>query len=230
MDAAEPTVTFVKSRGMLFPKAGFLTGRPRKMLRLGAYEEREADAALSLVKPGDRVLELGAGIGFMSTLVATKRRVASVHCYEANPKLVRYIREVHVANGVVQAEVHNAVMAAESGPDLTFYERENFLASSLDKDSDPDSIVGEHAVARALLPEALERSEANVLICDIEGAESDVLPTADLSQLRAAVIELHPQWVGQSGVQAVFDAFHSAGLTYVPKASSKKVVAFAKGW
>ncbi len=44
------------------------------------------------------------------------------------------------------------------------------------------------------------------------------------------MVELHPQWIGQAGVQAVFDAFHKAGLTYYPKTSDKKVVTFLKGW
>ena len=57
-----------------------------------------------------------------------------------------------------------------------------------------------------------------------------LLPGADLSCLRAAVIELHPQWIGQDGVQKVFDAMHRAGLTYFPRASEGKVVTFLKGW
>jgi len=43
-----------------------------------------------------------------------------------------------------------------------------------------------------------------------------------------AVVELHPQWIGQSGVQAVFDAMHKAGLTYFPRLSQSKVVTFKK--
>ena len=50
------------------------------------------------------------------------------------------------------------------------------------------------------------------------------------SSLRVAIIELHPQWIGQSGVQAVFDAMSKAGLTYFPKASESKVVTFRKDW
>jgi hypothetical protein len=69
-----------------------------------------------------------------------------------------------------------------------------------------------------------------VLVCDIEGAEAELLPAGDWSGLRAAVVELHPQWIGQAGVQAVFDAMQRAGLTYFPRASQAKVVTFRKGW
>ncbi|HID08424.1 MAG TPA: FkbM family methyltransferase, partial [Armatimonadetes bacterium] len=39
-----------------------------------------------------------------------------------------------------------------------------------------------------------------------------------------------PQWIGQKGVQAVFDVLQSAGLTFFPKTSNKKVVAFLRDW
>ena len=76
----------------------------------------------------------------------------------------------------------------------------------------------------------LEEVRPEVLICDIEGGEAELLPAGDWSSLRAAVIELHPQWIGQSGVQAVFDAMQGAGLSYFPRASHGKVVTFRRGW
>jgi hypothetical protein len=67
-------------------------------------------------------------------------------------------------------------------------------------------------------------------ICDIEGAEADLIPLADLSTLRCAVLELHPQRFGSKGVKAVFDAMTAAGLTFCPKTSWKKVVTFGRDW
>ena len=87
----------------------------------------------------------------------------------------------------------------------------------------------EHVEVRAV-NEELARVAPTVLICDIEGAEADLLPAADLSGLRAAIVEVHPQWIGQAGVQAVFDAMNRGGLSYFPKASEGKVVTFRKGW
>jgi len=53
--------------------------------------------------------------------------------------------------------------------------------------------------------------QPTVLICDIEGAEADLIPQLDLSGLRAAVIETHPQWIGPEGINKVFRAFMDAG-------------------
>jgi hypothetical protein len=71
---------------------------------------------------------------------------------------------------------------------------------------------------------------ANVLICDIEGAEVDLIPTLDLTGLRAAIIELHPQWIGPEGVNKVFRAFMDAGLAYYHRGSTNKVVCFRTDW
>jgi FkbM family methyltransferase len=67
-----------------------------------------------------------------------------------------------------------------------------------------------------------------VLVCDIEGAEVEVLPLMDLSGLRAAIVELHPQWVGAAGVASMFSAMARAGLTYFPRTSQGKVVTFRR--
>ncbi|WP_116598705.1 FkbM family methyltransferase [Primorskyibacter marinus] len=231
MDAPMQSRPFLKSRGMKIPKhPDITTGRVRGALREGLYERKECDAVMKVVQQGDVVLELGAGIGYMSTLIATKKPVEHVHAFEANPGLIPYIRSVHEANNVTNVTVHHALLAPEDGEPADFFVRKNFLASSLDRESGPDSIVSVAKVEVRSLPKTLATIRPTVLVCDIEGAEAGLLASADWSGLRAAVIELHPQWIGQAGVQSVFDTMHKAGLTYFPKASEAKVVTFRKGW
>jgi FkbM family methyltransferase len=222
---------FIRSRGMKIPKhPQFTTGQVRGALREGTYELRECEAVLRVVEEGDTVLELGAGLGYMSTLVTTKKPGTRVHAFEANPALIPYIHEVHEANGVAdRVTVHNALLAAKTSKPVPFYVRDNFLASSMDKDA-AGGVIETHEIEVRGFGATLKALKPDVLICDIEGAEADLLPAADLSGLRAAVVELHPQWIGQAGVQAVFDAMHKAGLTYFPKTSNAKVVTFRKGW
>ena len=222
---------WIECRGVKIPKSPRLNvGRVRKLLRDGTYERKEADAVLRMVRPGDRVLELGAGLGFMSTLIAVHKPGCTIDSFEANPTLIEHIRAVHALNGVTGATVHNALLAPEDGPPVPFYERENFLGSSMDRDSDPDTIIAEHAVPQRAINAVMAEVQPDVLVCDIEGAEAHLLPAADLSGLRIAVIELHPQWIGGAGVAGIFDAFHRAGLIYWPKASEAKVVCFRRGW
>lgn len=224
-----PTQDFIRSRGLRFPKdRNVITQRIRASLRSGDYEKREADAVLKLVKRDDTVIELGGGIGYISSLLAKRSKVKAVHSFEANPTLVPYIQRVYAANGITNAHVRNAILGPEPGT-ATFYVRNNFLASSM-YPVEGTTVVAQEQVevldARAVMAEL----KPTALICDIEGAEADVIPLLDLSGVRVAVVELHPQWIGPQGVNAVFQSMMQAGLSYFPRGSNAKVVCFLRDW
>lgn len=230
MDGQDTDKTgFIRSRGMKFPKhPEIMQGKIRRLLRSNSYEAKETEAALRVVREGDVVVELGGGIGYMSTLVATKRAVKSVHVFEANPNLIPYIRSVHVANNVTNAHVTNAILGPRKGS-VDFYVREPMLGSSmqvLEGEVDPPSVKVDVLNAKATFKEI----GATVLICDIEGAEVDLIPQLDLTGLRAAIIETHPQWIGPEGINKVFRAFMDAGLAYYHRGSHGKVLAFRTDW
>ncbi|KAJ04840.1 FkbM family methyltransferase [Sulfitobacter mediterraneus] len=230
MDGQDAEKTgFIRSRGMKFPKhPEIMQGKIRRLLRSNSYEAKESEAALRVVREGDVVVELGGGIGYMSTLVATKRAIKSVHVFEANPNLIPYIRSVHGANDVTNAHVTNAILGPRKGS-VDFYVREPMLGSSmqvLEGEVDPPSVKVDVLNAKATFKEI----GATVLICDIEGAEVDLIPQLDLTGLRAAIIETHPQWIGPEGINKVFRAFMDAGLAYYHRGSHGKVLAFRTDW
>ncbi|MEM7090643.1 MAG: FkbM family methyltransferase [Pseudomonadota bacterium] len=200
----------------------------RRSLRLESYEGKEAEAALRLIRRGDVVLELGGGIGFMSTLIATKTRAREVHSFEANPRLIEYIREVHSLNKAKKAQVHHAVLGEEDGS-ATFYLRQDILSSSLDRLSEEDEAT-EQTVPMRKSSTVFQNIEPTVLVCDIEGAESTLIPQLDLSGLRAVLIELHPQWIGRDGIRDVFAHLHQSGLVFFPRMSHGKVAVFRSDW
>ncbi len=231
MDGAirDETTEYVRSRGMLFPKDNdFIKGRVRKLLRTNGYEQKESDAALRVVREGDVVIELGGGIGYMSTLVASKRAIKSVHSFEANPHLIPYIQSVHAANGVTNAHVTNAILGPRKGS-VNFYLRDPMLGSSmevLEGEETPPSVKVDVLNAKTVFKDI----KPNVLICDIEGAEVDLIPHLDLTGLRAAIIETHPQWIGPEGMNKVMRAFMDAGLAYYHRGSHGKVLCFRTEW
>ncbi|MDF1727368.1 MAG: FkbM family methyltransferase [Sulfitobacter sp.] len=220
---------FVRSRGMRFPKdPEVITNRLRRSLRTDTYERKEAEAVLRTVRDGDRVIELGAGIGYMSTFVAKKREVVSVHAFEANPGLIPYIEKVHRLNDLSNVHVRHGILGDADG-EVDFYVRGNILGSSLtvleNEDPPEPTTVPVHDHKRIW-----KELKPNLLICDIEGAEAELIPKLDLSEMRAAIIELHPQWIGTTGVNKVFQAFMDAGLAYYHRGSTNKVVAFRNRW
>lgn len=229
MTEATETQKMLRCRGMRFPlDRAILPPRIRTLLREGTYEAKEATAVRKLVKEGDVVMELGAGIGFMSTLVATKTPAKSVHSFEANPQLMPYIAQVHAENNVTNAHVTNAVLGDQNGT-ASFYIRKNFLASSLDPMKDAEDCT-EVEVPSLDVNAVIKELQPSVLICDIEGAEADLLPKMDLTGLRGVVIETHPQWIGKIGMQKVFRCLDAAGLVFFPRWSHGKVAVFRSDW
>lgn len=217
------------SRGLRFPKDGnVVRGQIRGSLRDGTYEAKEAQAVLRVVRDGDRVLELGGGIGFMSTWIAKNRNVASIDVFEANPHLVPFIENVHALNEVINARVHNAILGDSPGQ-AKFYIRKKLIASSLDRDA-AEGIVETVDVPVRRTSDIMDEIAPTVLVCDIEGAELDLIPQMDLTGLRAAVIETHPQWIGPEGMNTVFRAFMDGGLAYWARGSSGKVICFRRNW
>lgn len=223
---------FIRSRGMRFPyDERVITPKRRRLLRNNDYELKETEAVISQIKRSDTVIELGAGMGYMSTLMARKLKVAHVHAFEANPAMIPYIRKVHAANEITNATVHNALLGEEEG-EVTFYVRGDFVASSME-----DNLGDRHGgvIARETVPvrpmnTVMAELSPTALVCDIEGAEAHVIPAMDLSGLRIAILELHPQTFGKEGTAKVFDAMHAAGMIYFPRTSNAKVVTFRRDW
>ena len=118
-------------------------------------------------------------------------------------------------------------LLGDAAGEATFYVRKIFVASSLLPEPADDVT---HTATVPVLParETIAKIDPDILICDIEGAELDVLPMLDLSRLRGAIVELHPQYIGLKGVQVVFDAMNAAGLVYNPKRSISKGVTFSR--
>lgn len=222
---------FIHSKGMRFPRdERIIPPKRRRLLREGAYEQKEHGAIMAALRPDDVVIELGAGIGYISTAVARKGARA-VHTFEANPAMIPYIHAVHRLNGVADVHLTHAVLGATAGR-VPFYIRRDFTASSLDPDPGGQMAapVAVEEVDMLDIRAVFAEVAPTFLICDIEGAEADLIPVADLSGLRCAVVELHPQWIGEAGVAAVFAAMTAAGLTYFPRGSQGKVVTFKRGW
>ena len=217
----------VQSMGVRFRhRPDLLAPRVRHALRANTYAAQQVRAALKVSYAGDTVLELGGGIGLVSAVLSKRRDIAHVHIYEPNAPLADYIRDIHSLNAIDNATVHTAVLGKRKGT-APFEVRAGLFGASPKEAEGTSSIetVDVHNVktqVKAIKPD--------VLICDIDGAEAEVIPLMDLGKVRAAVITLSPQTTGPEGVTAVFHAFMAAGLSYFPKLSSQKVVTFRRAW
>lgn len=191
-----------------------ITPAIERPMRNSRYEGGECQALRELLKPGDRVLEFGAGVGLLSTVAAKTTGVESVVTVEANPNLIPLIQETHKLNNVDNVVVLNGVVARQTGAPLEFYLRADFWASSMEPDSRP--YVSSVKIPSFGIKELITEHDPTVIVCDIEGGELGLFDEADLSNVRLVIMEFHPKVYGNQNVEALYDLFDRRGLQIVP--------------
>lgn len=214
-------------RGVLIPDdPEVITPAIRTAILSGRFEAEEAAAVPRIVRDGDRVLEIGAGIGFMSTLLSRQPGVVSVIAAEANPRLIGYMARLHADNGVTGVERLNAVLTNAGGPSATFYLRRDFWMGSLMPG--PNPYEGTVEVPTRGLDALLRDKDITLIVCDIEGAEAFLFEGADLRGVDRIFLELHDHVTGLKGVAALFRALGAQGFAYDPRHSAQSVVLFQR--
>ena len=195
-------------------------------IREGKYEQHEARQIPRIITKNERILELGAGLGFISTLAARNPLTQAVRVYEANPKLIPYIREVHALNGVANVEIENAVLTNSPGDGSTkFYVRADFWAPSLSPE--PFAYVEAVDVPTRSLSGEIETFRPTLIICDIEGGELALFQNANLEGVKKIYMEIHQKVLGRRGVKRLFDAMSARDFHYDQYHSNGGVVLFS---
>src|SRR5687768_2059644 len=76
----------------------------------------ESELFLSVLKPGDVVIDIGANFGYYTVSAAVKIGAHGVvHAFEADPFAFQLLRSNVSANGLVNAQCHNVCIAATDG-------------------------------------------------------------------------------------------------------------------
>jgi FkbM family methyltransferase len=202
-------------------------------LESGRYERLEARQIQRFLKKGDRLLEFGAGIGFISALASKTTKLDKCLVVEANPALIPVIRRNHEINNVTSTIV-NAISVPPSAPILRrnkfehkmeFFITENFWGSSTEKSG---ASVRSELVDIIDTSELISLSDANVIVCDIEGGECDIFDDVDLSQIRNAFFEVHKNITGLSRINKLTSIMASQGLYYDPDFSVGATVMYTR--
>jgi FkbM family methyltransferase len=189
----------------------------RRAIYAERYERGEARCLLKHLRAGDVVIEAGAGIGFLSALCALRIGSERVFSYEANPRLRQRIAGTHQLNGV-GPEVTFALLGDAAG------EREFFVADRLWSSSTLDpSEGGDRIVVPTLdLNREISRRGATLLLLDVEGGESDLLPAIRWQGVRKLVIELHPHLIGAQRCRELVELLAAAGFREDRRVSSTR--------
>jgi len=215
-------------QGIKFPHDDkIITPDVRKAIERGRYEKPEVSGLPKFIEPNDRVIELGAGIGFISTYLAKQLGVRDIICVEAAPHLCDFIKRVHSENGISCAQVKNAVALNDNGKpgDVDFYVREPFWSSSLDPEDGHARIV---KVPTLPLSDLIREFKPNTLVVDIEGGEVDLFEPLDLTGVEKVYLEIHTRKILRIGIRSCFDALSRQDFAYDQRVSSGGAVLFQK--
>ncbi len=217
---------------LLLPES-LLTPALLKAFETGRYEHLEARQLPRFLRDGDRLLELGAGVGFISSLASRTVKLHGPTVVEANPDLVPVIRTTHQLNGVT-ADVRNAVALSRAGRDslgigssgeAQFYQRTNFWGSSLGPTPGYKSVAGVPTLDFQTL---VRETKPTVIIADIEGGEKDLFVDVAIEGVRHVFLEVHKNVIGLKGIADMAAALAQQGLYYDPDFSVGAVVMFSR--
>lgn len=195
-------------------------------MRGGWYETHERELAAKFLRPRDRVLELGTAVGVVAMTAAKVVGASNVRTYDANPAIVADAQANFERNGLGEIDARFGYLANRrkfAPGEIEFGVAEEFWASRR-----PPGKGGVFArrVAAPLrcLEDEIDEFSANVLICDIEGGEVELLRGADLTPLRLLILETHYWAQGEPAIDALVRDLILAGFCLHLEASLRSVL------
>ena len=198
-----------------------------EMLNRGRYELQESKAVAHFVQPDDVVMEIGAGVGFISILAAKIVGGQNVIAIEANPQLLPEISNNYALNNVSGVHLLNfAVVAAPEGKMVRLYLNRAFWASSTMSSNNPKQ---KFVDVPAISLEALTTEwQPTVLVCDVEGSEKDYFKAPLPKSIRLIILELHPEKYAPEVFDTILKRLTAISFSYVAFGNREDVVCFER--
>jgi FkbM family methyltransferase len=179
----------------------------RQHIYAGQYEDQERRIIDATLRLGDRVLEVGAGAGYITTRACQIVGAENVTAYEANPAMAAVATETAALNGFSPAVI-NAALGEHDGETTLHFGAEFWSTSRL-----PARGARELRVPMRSFAAELERLAPTYLQIDVEGAEAALLREAKLPEcVRALTVELHPQRLAPGEMRAMLASLLEAGF------------------
>ncbi len=175
------------------------------------YELEDSRLARKVLKPGDRVLELGSSIGFLALFCKTRLGIEDYAMVEANPRLASLIEENFRLNGAGEPILFKVAAGPEDGEVRFTVNRDYWSSSVIDRDNARDAIVVPQRSIPSLIAEL--PFTPNVLIIDIEGGEARI-PDDHWLLFDTIIAEFHERLVGDEPIARIRTLLGNAGFAH----------------
>ncbi len=193
----------------------------REALIRGHYEHSEYDIISSILTGNERVLELGTCTGFLACYMAKKCGSENVVSVEANPELTDLIESNCRLNNV-SPRLINAIASVEDDIEVPFYIHERVFSSSLKHDEKARKTYQKTIDVNRLINEF----RPHVIMMDIEGGETDLLPALELDGVNYLIVEFHPHRCSADEIEVAFNAILSKNYQFNLAVSHDNVFTF----
>jgi FkbM family methyltransferase len=186
-----------------------------QMLVRGDYELPERRAVSALLRKDDRVLEIGSCVGVVAMTAAKIVGARNVLTFEPNPAAAKVARENFAANGLAVELVNAAVGTADGTLDLRI-SPDSWLGASSRRQFEGRTVT----TPMRSIAGVVNDFRPTVLVIDTEGMEEELLTACPLDGVRAVVVEVHPDVIGQAGVERLGAHLRTSRFAPVARLSS----------
>ena len=207
-----------------------LTSEIETALRGGRYEWGELRALLNVLRPTDRLLDIGSAIGFIACHACKIIPPKQLTCVEANPDMMPVLEANLERNRFSRARVcHGAVVGDDhQGEELSYQLRNSYLASRIAETEKVGKNSRLVTVPAIRLSDLLTAFEPDVVSMDVEGVEVALAQQVWPGSVRSVIMEIHTQYYGLAQVHEIFAGMARNGFAYQPYGSRGAVVVFQR--
>jgi len=163
-------------------------GKIAHLLTIGDYELLDMELYELYLRKGERILELGGGMGLTAAFCAMKTQ-AQVHVVEPNADLSDIIRRQFAVNQVEKFFSIEQTCAINRSGQIPFFLHPELWRSTLFPD--PTEKYKKVMVETKSLQELLEEHPSEVLIVDIEGGETELFESKVPVCVKKLFVEIH---------------------------------------
>jgi FkbM family methyltransferase len=170
------------------------------------YEINEISIIENTLQPEDIVIEIGTGLGFVSTF-CSKKNGNNVFTYEANTNNYNICKKVFEKNNV-SPQHENAILGEHDGFINFSINNKSILASSLINKCDTIT-----KIKTKNLNDTISEIQPNYLIMDIEGGEYDIFKIINFQSIDKIQFELHPLLLREEKCNEIFQLLKTNHFT-----------------